>query len=633
MLKSAVGIGVSLLATVLGLDVAWGGTATLSWDANQEPDLAGYRVYYRISGPYTTSIDVGRVTTYMVNGLAEGLTYSFVVTAYNAFGNQSGYSNEVSKTIPDTTGPVMSLRTVSQTGTNTAVITWQTNEPATTQVEYGLSAAYGLVSVHDPALVTSHRVTVTGLSSSTIYHFRIKSQDALGNLTVAGDATWAQTNVDSTLGTADLSIAMSGAPDPALVGQIVTYSITVTNKGPSVASEVTLTDALPSGVLFAGATASQGICIGASTLTCALGALASGVSATVVVAATATTSAALTNTVGVLSRVIDPSLANNSAITTTNGGSASRLRNISTRARALTGSRVLVAGLVIQGTGSKTVLIRGLGPTLSSFGVAGALANPVLELSQDHDSNPNTPAVLLCTNDDWGTPVPSCSPPVVVVGSPQEIEATGMSANSYAPSNFNRGLDAALLVTLPPGLYTVSLAGVSNGTGVALIGVDDVDTNQTATLVNISTRAYVGTGTDAAVGGFIISGTSNKQVLIRGFGPTLSSFGVSGALANPTLELSWDNDSNPLTAPIQLAINNDWGTPMAACNAPVVVCGTPQDIANTGMSADTYAPTNANRNLDGALLVTLPPGLYTVSLSGVSNGTGVGLIGVDEIGP
>jgi hypothetical protein len=97
--------------------------------------------------------------------------------------------------------------------------------------------------------------------------------------------------------------------------------------------------------------------------------------------------------------------------------------------------------------------------------------------------------------------------------------------------------------------------------------------------------------------------------------------------------LSWDNDSNPLTAPLILAVNNNWGTAASPCSAPVVACGTPTDIANTGMSADAYAPSNPNRNLDAALLVTLPPGLYTVSLSGVSNGTGVGLIGVDQVGP
>jgi len=312
---------------------------------------------------------------------------------------------------------------------------------------------------------------------------------------------------------------------------------------------------------------------------------------------------------------------------------AGRLANISTRAFVGTGSSAAVGGFIISGTGNKQVLIRGFGPTLSSFGITGALANPTLELSWDDDGNPVTAPLQLAVNDNWGTQAAPCNAPVVACGTPQDITNTGMSADTYAPSNPNRALDAALLVTLPPGLYTVSLSGVSNGTGVGLIGVDDVDTNQTATLVNISTRAYVGTGTDAAVGGFIISGTTNKQVLIRGFGPTLSSFGVSGALGNPTLELSWDNDGNPLTAPLQLAVNDDWGTPAAPCNAPVVACGTPQDIANTGMSADTYAPTNANRGLDAALLVTLPPGLYTVALSGVSNGTGVGLIGVDAVGP
>jgi hypothetical protein len=214
-----------------------------------------------------------------------------------------------------------------------------------------------------------------------------------------------------------------------------------------------------------------------------------------------------------------------------------------------------------------------------------------------------------------------------------DIQNTGLSANTYAPSNANRGLDAALLLTLPPGTYTARLSGVSNGTGVGLIGIDDVDTTQTAQLINISTRAFVGTGANVEVGGFIISGTANKQLLIRGFGPTLTSFGIAGALANPTLDLYWDNDNNPSTAAILVLSNNDWGTALGSCPAPVVSCGTPTDIQNTGLSANTYAPSNPNRALDAALLLTLPPGTYTARLSGVSNGTGVGLIGVDQIGP
>jgi hypothetical protein len=99
------------------------------------------------------------------------------------------------------------------------------------------------------------------------------------------------------------------------------------------------------------------------------------------------------------------------------------------------------------------------------------------------------------------------------------------------------------------------------------------------------------------------------------------------------LELFWDDDNNPSTAAIFVLSNNDWGTAMTSCPAPVVACGTPQDIFDTGLSADTYAPTNPDRQLDAALLLTLPPGTYTARLSGVSGGTGVGLIGVDQVGP
>jgi hypothetical protein len=310
-----------------------------------------------------------------------------------------------------------------------------------------------------------------------------------------------------------------------------------------------------------------------------------------------------------------------------------RLVNISTRAFVGTGSNVAVGGFIISGTGTKQVLIRGFGPTLTSFGVAGALGNPTLDLEWDDDSNPNTAAILILTNDDWGTLVASCNAPVVACGTPQDIFDTGMSADSYAPTNANRALDAALLLTLPPGTYTARLSGVSNGTGVGLIGVDDLDTGQTADLINISTRAFVGTGSSAEVGGFIIAGPDPKTVLIRGFGPTLTSFGVAGALANPTLDLEWDHDSNPNTPAILVLTNNDWGTALASCPSPVVACGTPTDIFNTGMSADSYAPTNPNRGLDAALLITLPPGTYTTTLRGVSNGTGVGLIGVDGVVP
>ena len=80
---------------------AHAGQATLAWDANTEPDLAGYRVHYGTApGTYGTPVDVGNVTTYTVMGLIDGTTYYFAASAYDSVGNQSGYSNEVSYTAP-----------------------------------------------------------------------------------------------------------------------------------------------------------------------------------------------------------------------------------------------------------------------------------------------------------------------------------------------------------------------------------------------------------------------------------------------------------------------------------------------------------------------------------------------------
>jgi hypothetical protein len=175
------------------------------------------------------------------------------------------------------------------------------------------------------------------------------------------------------------------------------------------------------------------------------------------------------------------------------------------------------------------------------------------------------------------------------------------------------------------------MQGVNNGTGTALIGVDDLDQTGPSKLINISTREYVGTGQNVAIAGFIISGTEPKQVLIRGLGPTLTSLGIpSGVLANPTMTLWWDHDNNWNTGMVAAMTNDNWGVALT-CAAPATACGSPQDIIDTGMSANSYAPTNPNRGLDAAMLLTLPPGVYTVIMQGVSNGTGTALIGVDEV--
>ena len=95
--------------------------ATLAWDSNAESDLAGYRIHYgTASGSYTVHTDVHNVTTYTVTGLTAGQTYYFAATAYDASGNESGYSNSVSYAVPAANGAPTTPAT--PTGASSALV-------------------------------------------------------------------------------------------------------------------------------------------------------------------------------------------------------------------------------------------------------------------------------------------------------------------------------------------------------------------------------------------------------------------------------------------------------------------------------------------------------------------------------
>jgi hypothetical protein len=122
----------------------------------------------------------------------------------------------------------------------------------------------------------------------------------------------------------------------------------------------------------------------------------------------------------------------------------SKFGNISTRAFVETGGKVMIAGVIVQGPDSENIIIRGLGPTLSQFGVPSVLADPFLDL---RDANGN--AVM--TNDNWKT-----------------SQQTEIQASGYAPPN---DLESAIAITLAPGTYTAILSGKNNTTGNALLEV------------------------------------------------------------------------------------------------------------------------------------------------------------------
>ena len=126
-----------------------------------------------------------------------------------------------------------------------------------------------------------------------------------------------------------------------------------------------------------------------------------------------------------------------------------KLANISTRALVGTNSDIVIAGFILAGnSGDDRIIARGIGPSLTALGVAGALANPTLEL---RDSN----AALLISNNDWQD---------------NPAQAAELIAAGLAPANL---LESGIAATLPPGAYTALLAGLNNGTGVGLVEIYD----------------------------------------------------------------------------------------------------------------------------------------------------------------
>jgi hypothetical protein len=252
--------------------------------------------------------------------------------------------------------------------------------------------------------------------------------------------------------------------------------------------------------------------------------------------------------------------------------------------RVQTGDKVGIGGFIITGSASKRVIVRAIGPSLTHYGIVDMLADPALEL---HGSA----GFATITNDNWRDTQEA------------EIQATGMS-----PTN---DLESAIVVTLSPGVYTAIVRGRNNTSGVALIEIYDLNQGADSKLANLSTRAFVSTGDNIVIAGFLLSSeTTSDRVVVRGIGPSLAPgvFPVSAVLANPTLELRDTNGTLILA-------NDDW-----------------QDNALQAaeITAAGLAPGNS---LESAIAATLPPGLYTALLSGINNGSGIGIVEVYDRGP
>lgn len=254
---------------------------------------------------------------------------------------------------------------------------------------------------------------------------------------------------------------------------------------------------------------------------------------------------------------------------------AENLANISTRVSAGTDDDRLIGGFIITGAAPKRVIIRAMGPSLSEFGVASALADPTLELRDQTGA-------IIAANNDWSDSQQS------------EIEASGL-----APG---RELESAIIRTLDPGAYTALIAGKDGGVGTALVEVYDLSPASDSTLGNISTRGAVGPQSDVVIGGFIINGTSGcTRVLVRSVAPSLAAVGVPNPMPDPTLQL---RDGNGLL----IAENDNW-----------------REGPELEIQQSALAPSN---DLESAIITTLPSGPYTAIIQERNGQTGIGLFEV-----
>ncbi len=264
-----------------------------------------------------------------------------------------------------------------------------------------------------------------------------------------------------------------------------------------------------------------------------------------------------------------------------------RLAGLATRAR-VGGGFNLIAGFAVAGHAPQPLLIRAVGPTLAAFGVPVPLADPQLELHAAVDGVDT----VLARNDDWGT-----------ASNAREVAAAAAATGAFAlPAE---SLDAALVLPVAPRGHSVVVGRRAGESGLALVEIYDADlARDSARLFGLSARGSVGTGGDILTLGFVIAGPGPARLLLRGIGPALTAFGVPGALARPVLTL--------YRGAVPLASNGGWSVALDSA-----------DLSGAATTVGAFALDRASA--DTALLATLPPGAYTLQISGVGGTTGEAL--------
>lgn len=516
----------------------------------------------------TSSTPSASITSYNVTGLPSGLTAT---------------SGGVISGTPTTAGTYLvsvSANTAGGTGPSVTI---------TLAVAAASGGGGGGGSITPVPTITAQPAPVTVTAGSTANFAVTATSSTNGGLTYqwlyAGNAIAGQTA--STLSLANVQTGQSGL-----------YSVVVTaTGGTSVSSSTALLTVNPpvtvTPVTITSQPATQSVSAG-TTVTFTVAASGSGTltyqwsknGAAISGATTATytitnVGAADAASYGVTVSNGTSSATSNLAVLTVTPAVVSRLVNVSVSGTSGLVPQNLVVGLSIGGTGSKSVLIRAVGPTLGAFGVPGVLASPQLTL--------NSGLVQIGANAGWGG----------TAALSQAFLQTGAFA---LPAT---SLDAALLMSLASGAtYSANVTGANSTTGVVLLEAYDADTAAvpTARFVNLSARGVAGSGSNVMTIGFVIGGNAPKSLLLRGIGPSLAGFGLSGVL--PTTQLSLFSKAGA-----SIASNTGWGGTAALTSA------------FNAVGAFSLPATSA----DSALLVTLQPGTYTAQLTGAGSSTASGV--------
>lgn len=269
-----------------------------------------------------------------------------------------------------------------------------------------------------------------------------------------------------------------------------------------------------------------------------------------------------------------------------------RLVNLATRAQIGSGADVLIAGFVIGGTQPRSVLVRGVGDRLVDFGVNGVLRNPLLRLFDAQGK-------LVASNDNWSRESNDTT---------ARIEAAAADVGAFPLRAGSR--DSALIAELKPGNYTAQISGIVETTGVGLVEIYELGAPANNQLINLSSRAVVGTGANILIPGLVLQGNTPRQLLIRAVGPGLGDFGVAGTLADPVLSIYRGSEA--------IAQNDNWEEqPNAAA------------IRTAAAAVGAFALKPGSR--DAVILADLPPGSYTVQVAGVAGATGIALVEVYQL--